>query len=52
MGASVRWGNATVPGSSDEDGECLAMSLVVSKPVADVPEGSIVILPLTPPSEG
>jgi hypothetical protein len=49
---AVENASSVVPGSSDEDGEYLAMSLVVSKPAADVPEGSIVILPLTPPSEG
>jgi hypothetical protein len=35
---AVENASSIVPDSSDEDGEYLAMSLVVSKPAADVPD--------------
>jgi hypothetical protein len=43
---------SVVQGSSDEGGEYFAMSLVESKLAAAVPDGSIIILPLTPPTDG
>jgi hypothetical protein len=42
---------SVVQGSSDEGGEYFAMSLVESKLAAAVPDGAIITLPLTPPTD-
>jgi hypothetical protein len=43
---------SVVQGSSDEGSEYLAMSLVESMLAAAVPDGSVIILPLTLPTDG
>lgn len=43
---------SVVTGSTDEGGEYLSMSLVQSMLAADIPDASIIILPLTPPADG
>jgi hypothetical protein len=49
---AVEDASSVIAGSTDERGEYLAMSLVEVIPAAGVPDGSVIILPLTSPSEG
>jgi hypothetical protein len=49
---AVEDASSVCAGSSDEGGEYFAMSLVASMPAASVPDGSVIILPLTAPSDG
>jgi hypothetical protein len=44
--------SSVVAGSTDEEGEYLSMSVVESMLVLNVPDGSIIILPMTPPTVG
>jgi hypothetical protein len=47
---AVEDASSIVAGATDEGGEYLSTSLVESMLAANVPDGSIVILPLTPPT--
>jgi hypothetical protein len=49
---AVEEASSVVAGSIDEEGEYLSMSLVESMLAVNVPDGSIIILPLTPPTVG
>jgi hypothetical protein len=49
---AVEDASSVVAGSTDEGGKHLSMSLVESMLAANVPDGSIIILLLMPPTEG
>jgi hypothetical protein len=49
---AVEDASSVIAGSTDEGGEYLSMSLVESVSADRVPHGSIIILPLTPPTDG
>jgi hypothetical protein len=49
---AVEDASSVIAGSTDEGGEYLSMSLVESASADRVPQGSIIILRLTPPTDG